>query len=396
MRLAIGGMDAVRVLRALRGGGVDLHDLRRADLCNPDATPGKRFRTGSLDLDTLRLDAAPSRERPLCVVVPSRKDALRASWASNVLIRPTSVPAGSFVEVGAGIQIPCPELLFLQMGARMMPAIHLAFGLELCGSFSRDAQRPVDGSTRYGIPSATDMAHILVYLGQCRSVQGISMARRLAPYLSDNAWSPMEAVMASLLALPFEDLGYDLAPLTLNRRIVGGKQTPGARDSRVPDILFTGTPVGFNYDGFEHLGIDEVVESAIQAALDPGDSDLSRQLSAARGKVRAKYVDDNRRDRELLAQGMQVIPVTYEDLVEEGGMDQLVLWAIGRIEVAGGRDLSHQRNMLGSSALAYRRQLLVWSLLPGNIGRAARTELARIQESETHPTTEVHEATVLG
>lgn len=394
MRLAIAGLDAVRVLRALRGEGVDLRSLPHADLCVPDATPGKRFRAGNLDLDVLRLNEAPTKDHPLCVMVPSRKDALRAGWASNVLVRPTSVPAGSFIEVGNGIQIPCPELLYLQMGVRMMPAIQLAFGLELCGSFSRDAERPIGGDARFGVPSVTDVAHIMVYLGQCRSVQGISEARRLAPYLSDNAWSPMEAIVASLLSLPFVDLGYDLAPLELNRRVEGDRLTPGARDSRVPDIVFAGTSVGFNYDGSGHLGLDELAEAVAQAALNPGDPLLSQRVDEVKQGVRAKYVDDNRRDRELLAQGMQVIPVSYEDLVEEGGMDRLALWAIGRIESEGGRDLSRQRGALSSPALTHRRQLLVWSLLPGSLGRNARAELARIQERELHPKMVVDDVTL--
>lgn len=379
MRLALSGLDAVRVLRSLRRDGVDVSALPRAPLCDPSPEPLRRFRSGNLDLARLGLSCPPTAEHPLCVAVPSLRQAPRASFLRASVIRPESVPAGAFVELGDGLQIPCPELLFVQMGASMLPAIHLAFGLELCGTFSRDPLDPSDGSSRFDAQTATSAARIAAFVDSCRAVHGIHQAARLVPYLSDEAWSPMEAVVAALLALPFGDLGYDLGPLVLNRRVDTGVGVRSEHDSRVPDILFAGTHVGLNYDGAGHLDIQGVADAAAQAALQPEDPALARRRDAAMAAVRASYVDDNRRDRELWAQGLLVMPFTYEDVVGEGWLDSLVLWVIDRIEAEGARDLTNQRQSLGSPALSRMRQEVVWSLLPGRRGAQARAHLAHVR-----------------
>ena len=95
-----------------------------------------------------------------------------------------------------------------------------------------------------------------------------------------------------------------MGSVTLNPRL---DQSPalvelGTRQSRVPDMLFDGTDVGFNYDGRGHLDLDAIV----RAARD-GD-DVWRDLSGVVEGVRHKSIDDLRRDRELAA---------MQDLVEQ-------------------------------------------------------------------------------
>ena len=98
--------------------------------------------------------------------------------------------------------------------------------------------------------------------------------------------------------------------------------------------------------------------------MNPGSRTRERELDRATRDVRHKFVDDRRRDRELIAAGLQVISVTSEDLYEPGGMDALARWAMGRIEAEGARNLLTQREALASQDLARTRQLLLWSLLP--------------------------------
>ena len=81
--------------------------------------------------------------------------------------------------------------------------------------------------------------------------------------------------------------------------------------------------------------------------------------------VRAKAVDDIRRNRELAAAGYVVFPVIKEDLYEEGGLDRVMMQVFEALEAFGHCDMSRQRRMMNSKLLRAKRQELVWSLLPG-------------------------------
>lgn len=376
MRLALAGTDALRVTRALRSAGLNLHDLPHADLCDPDPSPRRRFRPDQLNLELLCLQNPPTEGHRLNIAVPSQAAALRSRCVTNTIMAPSAIPPESFLEVGDGVQIPCPELLFIQMGSQMQPAIQLALGMELCGSYSRDACYPTDGRAIFGLAPATSQLRISVFLEQCHRIRGIQASRQIVSYVCDNAWSPMEGSSASLLSLPFGCMGYGLAPVVLNKREIGMVDLPGMKRDRVPDILFAGTHVGFNYDSELHLELGSIVRAATQSALEPQSLLLANALDTTVKSVRNKYLDDRRRDRELWAQGLEVMPITLEDLAEKGGFDRLAAWAMQRIESEGARDLSEQWSALRSGELSEARQQLVWSMLPGKRGHAARTKLA--------------------
>ena len=95
---------------------------------------------------------------------------------------------------------------------------------------------------------------------------------------------------------------------------------------------------------------------------------------------------DKRRDRDLLVQGLSVLPVTKEDLLERGGLDRVMLQAMSIIERLGQGDYTRQKQALRRKKLAEERQKLIWSLLPGKRGRALSRELAegRVPEMIVH------------
>lgn len=387
MQLTLAGLDALRILRALRCQGVDVSRLPRADLQVPDPSPYQRFRANHFDLDALLLGASPTPERPLRVCVPSRSVKLRASFFRCAIVAQENVPTGSFLELGSGLQIPCPELVFLQVTDSMLPVIQLALGFELCGGFSRNPNNPIQESSRLGVEPVTTAERVVAYLDTCRNLPGLVEARYLARYLCDNAWSPMEAASAALFSLPFDELGYDLAPLTLNRRLENASNMPGHKASRVPDIMFTGTHIGLNYDGAEHLDLDGIAAAAQNTVRNTDSPSSNHSLQSAIKQVRDKYVDDHRRDRELLSQGLIVLPITIEDIREPGGLDAIAAWVIEQMEKEGSRDLSLQKSTLKSPALARARQQVVWSLLPGRRGRAARRRLVEHPFMTSNPRT---------
>lgn len=179
-------------------------------------------------------------------------------------------------------------------------------------------------------------------------------------------------MLATVLSLPSVSGGYGLGPLSLNPRIKVGEDSFGMRHAktRVPDMVFAGTDIGLNYEGENHLDLDSLVRSVMDAVLNPGSLTASEVVESTKRSVRAKAVDDGRRDRELTLSGLNVLRVTKEDLLERGGMERLVALLLPVIERQRGVSYDDLRASMGIPALVRARQRLVWSLLPGEIGRA--------------------------
>ena len=95
----------------------------------------------------------------------------------------------------------------------------------------------------------------------------------------DNAWSPMEAIVAALAALPPEHFGYGLGPVVLNDRV--DTLDGASRASRLPDMTLGGTTTGLNYDGENHLDLSTVVDTAVQMTLNPGNGQSSERLASS-------------------------------------------------------------------------------------------------------------------
>ncbi len=179
------------------------------------------------------------------------------------------------------------------MGAVMQPEVQVLLGYELTGSFSRNPLDPRGGAAAFGTPPATTVEKIGQFLSQCEGLPGIAQSRRMLQHVADNAWSPAEAVVAALMTLPFEYLGYGMGRLILNERQVAPDEPAraGARASRVPDILVPNTCIGINYDSLYHLDLDGVTKTAMSYALAPGDASAAEALRETQGSVREKVVD---------------------------------------------------------------------------------------------------------
>lgn len=353
MRLAVNKMTALRVLRGLRSSRSRLPSARTG-LVAPDPAPRRRWSASAFPLEPLGLSEPPTGRRPVDVAVPEKGARIQPSFAACTIYS-SGLPEGSFVPLGNGLLIPCPELLFLELAPVMAPVVHVLLGYELCGSFSRDARDPRMGDVAFDVPPVASVESIGRFFDACHNVRGIRRARRSLAYLADNAWSPMEAVVGAMAALPVALLGYELGPVRLNARYDNPPELValGCRASRVPDIEIAGTCAGFNYDGREHFD-----PGALEVARSEGD-----RLAAARS-LREKYVDDLRRNRELAARGRIVLPVTAEDLFAESGLDAVMLEAAGVIERFDGGDMGHVRESVASAPVRRARQRLVWSLLP--------------------------------
>jgi len=366
MRASVVGPSALAILRAMRcgvlPGGIPAD---RVDMAAPDPSPRKRWTRTVLDriphIDLL----TAGNSRPLHVAVPTKSSRIWAEGVESVVLE-RRLPEKTFMPVGEGLFIPCPELLFLLMDRYMDPLSQLMLGLELCGSFSRDPVRPLDGDARLGIVPVASAEKIRTF-ADAATLRGHDQSRELAACLADNAWSPGEALVAAWAALPFLELGYGLGPIQLNDRIAaeGDLATFAAKKSRVPDILLAGTKVGINYDGGGHLDLSKVISAASALGSNPGDSHTSVELNEASRAVRDKYVDDRRRDRELGAAGYQVFVATKEDLYEPGGLDRLMGQCMFALRNAGVEGLGPLIGSLKSRAIVKARQSMLDRVLVG-------------------------------
>lgn len=360
MQLALSGRSALAALRALRADKTrSIDDLVRGDLPTPDPAPAQRMTRRVIE----SLAGSYYVDGQLEVAVARREDRVRTKDVS-CSVHATALPEGSYLELGDGLWIPCPELLFVEMGPYLSPVAHQLLGMELCGGYAKP--------DTYLVPPVTSAEKVRDYIARLRGMEGLPQARLVAPRLIDNAWSPREAIIALLTRRPTSRLGYGMPPIVLNSRMVVGDDA-----TRVPDIMFAGTPVGINYEGEGHLDLGGIVSAATEAVLNPGSPAGQRELDEQLETVRGKYADDQRRNRDLLAEGLTVFTVTNEDLLQEGGLDSVMLQCMTAIKRAGGPDLSRQRHTVLNKLLAHKRQLLIWSLRPGQVGEEARAELER-------------------
>lgn len=378
MHLTLNSLTALRIMRAIRCGKLKMRLTRRCDLIAPDKGQVRRWTGKALAKDLAFLGNAVefSEKRPLDVLVPAKNQRLRLKGVS-CSFRTCQHPANSFVHLGNGIAMSCPELMFIELARVMDPVAHLLLGMELCGRFSRSSDNPRFGMVAYDIEPVTSVERLRAYAREAHAVRGASQALGTIDRICENAWLPMEAIIAALAMLPLSKLGYDLWPIGLNPRKELGERLSALSDaeSRVPDIMFCGTGVGLNYDGEDHFRLFEVVQAAMALERDPGNSDLVRELDEALGHARAAIVSDKRRDRDLMSLGLSVFSMTKEDLAGEGGLDRVMGQIIEAIERSGSRSLLVQRAVLQDLSLARARQDLIWSLMPGPVSADARKRL---------------------
>lgn len=367
MQLTLNKQTALYLLRLQRASR-GKRGLRRdrIDLLEPDPSPGKRWTRRLLDPSSWELGVHAGAFEKIDVCVGNSAARLKSRFASNTIYG-SSIPQRSFMRLNRSVAISRPELLFTELAPLMGLREHLQLGFELCGCFSRDASDPVGGDVIMDIPAATSVTDITRYLDSANLLAGTKKARHTLKLLSDNAWSPTESVIATVMALPLEEYGYGFGRCMLNPRVPTPEHLVGTTDkeSRVPDIMVEGTSVGLNYDGTGHLDLDAIAQAGVGLGQDLGSSQRERELDDALRRIRAKALDDIRRNRELAADGLTVFQVYKEDVYEYGGLDKVMMQVLTALEMREGWDVSGQMELLRSSFARRERQALVYSMMPG-------------------------------
>lgn len=354
MFICVNKTSGLALLRHVRATG----KIAYAQVCGlpePEPSPQLRWSAKLIPHQLVGLTDPPSASQRVCVAVPSPESRPRASFFSPTVYS-EGLPPGSFLQVGESLVIPCPELLFVELACKMHPAALELLGYELCGTYARSPTNPRDGGVTHGLAPVTCVDSIRLFIESCARIKGMRQAASSLNNICDNAWSSMESVCALLMKRPVSELGYGLGDLSLNARQRNPWQLVqrGCRESRVPDIVLEDHPIGFNYDGHDHLNLPPLLNIA-------GDETMMRlELS----KIRSKYVDDRKRDRELAAQGRVVMPIVAEDIFAAGGLDTVVLEALMASERLGGPAKDSISTEVWNPDISRERQELIWSLLP--------------------------------
>lgn len=369
MQLSLNKQSALRALRAIRCGNTPqvnrpIIRMEKAPLRSPQRPDvRKRWSPAAAHLDWLGMPQ-PTQRTPLHVAVPSDLSRIRARFFSCTIYS-TGLPDDAFLDIGNGIQIASPELLFVEFATVMIPQVLVLLGYELTGKYSRDASSPRLGPVTYGVPPLTTVEKIEDFMARCHGIPGLCSARKCIKYVSNNSWSPTESLIAAMAALPIKSLGYGIGRLILNERSNArdGNALGHAKESRVPDMRVPATPVGINYEGGGHLELDRIVAAAIAAAENPGNIHLQEEVAGEKDHVREKYVDDLRRTRELASRGLVIVNATMEDLFASHGLDTLMQQVISAAERFSDRDFSTCWEAFDSPTVCAKRQLLIWALL---------------------------------
>ncbi|MDO4797541.1 MAG: hypothetical protein Q4A01_05925 [Coriobacteriales bacterium] len=264
MGLTLSHQSALDALRRLRLDGVDVRNQATpVTLHAPSLWTGERWSRRLFEDPSWHWDV-PCKTDPLHVVV--------SNWAERprtTLIKAHAcmgdIPAGSFVWLDEHTSMVSPGLLFVQMASVLQFSSLVLLGYELCGNFTRDAHDPRNGPVRINVPVAITAEELRAYVQSASGIHGLRVARRAAKLVAGNALSAPEAVIAAMCALPVAQNGYGVGLVELNRRVWVREESQGrVAKFRVPDIMLPIAPVGFNYDGQDHLDLNALAEATLK------------------------------------------------------------------------------------------------------------------------------------
>lgn len=230
-------------------------------------------------------ETLPHIPQPYHLLVPAKcKSSVPSAIAHQSLFK---YPGKPFIRIGAGVFASCPELCFVQL-ASVLPFHELVkAGNALCGSYY------LNPAARNGLGSRTSITskrRIEAFIRRNAGLFGTKPARRALNSIVDNAASPPEAFLWSVLSLSQRYGGYGIPGLVMNRRITPSKraQRIARRQTLVPDVSHIETRLAIEYDSnAEHLTPDQITRDATKRMALEADrfkilSVTTRQLSDPR------------------------------------------------------------------------------------------------------------------
>lgn len=363
MSITISHESALFVTRLLRANGEGLRNMDHCAIVRPSPWTGNRWTMREFTSNEWKWHL-PSARQPLHVIVRRPTERIRMKNICSHLCS-CNLPANSILWLDEHTSMSGPALLFVQMAESLSFPELVLLGCELCGNFTKSAYDPARKPIVDFIQPAISAVELRDYVWSLDFIPGVTAARKAVDYVSDHALSVPEAILATIYSLPPEECGYGMGPVVLNHRVDLANNTliQSAR-ARYPDLMFAFAPVGINYDGESHLDLVGLVRVAQAAALQnnstaPTTTELINKL----GDVRAKVVDDTRRNRQLASQGKIVFPVTKEDLNEYNGLDALTHDILSCASKVFKTDVSEFTSILNDTEKSRERNALLLSML---------------------------------
>ena len=369
MGITLSHTSALHAMRVLRSDGRDLGHTDPAPVATPAPWVGKRWSMHEFAPDVWKWQQ-PTAKCPLEVLVPSSRERLRMKNVRNHSCS-RSLPPNAVLWLDNDTSMASPQLIFLQMAEVMDFHALVLLAYELCGCFSRNADNPLSGPVVDNIDAVTSIVELSEFLNAARGIPGVQTARMALEFAADHAVSAPESILGMIYSLPQSLSGYGMGPVTLNQRVrITSMEDDEPSKSRYPDLMFSFAPVGINYDGSEHLNLDRISRAAHSSNPDEDESE-----STATKAVRDKYVDDLRRNRELLAEGKIVLPAVKEDLEDGDHLDKLTFQILRCAKLCFGADVqTYERTLFDTFAKRGRDELL-GSVMPGASAIAAKALL---------------------
>ncbi|MEC4272855.1 hypothetical protein VJ923_06755 [Adlercreutzia sp. R25] len=167
-----------------------------------------------------------------------------------------------FIRIADGVFVACPELCFVQLACDLPFHELIKVGSALCGTFV------IDSSCSNGLAKRapiTTTRRIEAFIRRNPGIRGAKAARRAVKCLAENAASPPEAFLWTVMSLAQRYGGYGIPGLELNRRIAPSKkaQRLARRKTLVPDIVHASSRLSLEYDSnSEHLTPDQISRDA--------------------------------------------------------------------------------------------------------------------------------------
>lgn len=158
---------------------------------------------------------------------------------------------GSIIYVRDGFYVVSPEMLFLEYARKLSLLELIAFGYELCGTYSTN---PFNRKTLFDLPLVTSRSKIEQYLKRVLRGHGLSKALNAIRYVQDGSASPMETALHMHFCLPGQLGGFGLPVASLNYEIAlsSGAQRLYRRKSCRCDLYFPSIRHCVEYNGSFH------------------------------------------------------------------------------------------------------------------------------------------------
>ena len=238
---------------------------------------------------------------PLTVLVGSNK-AERKTKTIRTHVHSSTLPEGSWLQIGEGLGISSPEFCFFQM-AMELPLIKLIeLGFEFCGTYSTVMaeragieENDEPDESPYNLPTLTNTKALKSYVESMKGVRGYKKAARALQYIADGSASPMETALFMLLTLPYQLGGYGLPMPELNHLVNPSKASRANvhKDYYKCDIYWDVIKLNIEYDS-EKLHSEETA-----------------------------IANDAKRRLDLATLGIETITVTNEQVRSVGELDLL-------------------------------------------------------------------------